>query len=182
VSLRLKGSHSKQLLELVRKLKATGELRDALSRNMAEAALDLVKEGFSQQSDPWGTKWAPLKLRSGRIGRDSGGMLQSLHVSERSRSGFTLAFTKHYAKYFHGGTGIYGPTKQRIRPKRARVLAFGVRGAKGTKGGRGKKAFVFRSVKGSPPRPVFPEGGRTPPHWRVELKATADDVVRRFMR
>ena len=173
-----------QLIDLARRLRDTGGLQQKLVRNLAEAAVDLVKEGFSQQSSPWGDKWAPLKLRDGTIGRDTGGMLQSLHVSAQGRASFTLAFGKHYAKFFHGGTGIYGPSKQRIRPKRSKALAFGVRGAKGARGkrGRGKKGFSFRSVAGSPPRPLFPEGGRTPPKWRAELKATADEVVKKHMR
>jgi hypothetical protein len=170
----------------------------------------MLRFSGTSQADPWGQAWEPLKLRSGRIGRDTGGMIQSLHVSTMGRTGFTLAFSKHYAKFFHGGTGVYGPSGKRISARgggsrygswrrgggsRARAvrststgaLAFRVRGG-GGKGGRDtrgrftSKQFFFMSVAGSPPRPIFPEGGRTPPRWRAELKATADAVLAKYLR
>ena len=183
MALKLTGNTS-ALLKLGKQLN-DASLAAKISRNQAEAALDLVLEGAANEQDPWGNQWEPLVLREGKIGRNTsgGGMLGSLHLSSPPTDrGFTLAFGKHYAVYFHGGTGIYGPRKQRIRPVNAKVLAFSVRGAKGftgSKKGKGTKGFFFASVKGSPPRPLFPAGGRCPPAWRAELKATADEVVRK---
>ena len=183
MALKLTGNTA-ALLKIGKQL-SDASLAKKIAHNQAEAALDLVLEGAGKEQDPWGNKWAPLKLRSGKIGRNTGGMLQSLHVSNQSERGFTLAFSKHYSGYFHGGTGIYGPKGQPIRPVKAKALAFSVRGAKGFKGskrGKGTKSFVFASVKGSPPRPLFPSGNSAPPHWREELKATADTVVEKHFK
>jgi hypothetical protein len=67
-----------------------------------------------------------------------------------------------YALYRHEGTGIYGPKRRRIRPKRAQVLAFESSGTtgplpKGTKkAARGARPIVFaRSVRGTPPSPFL---------------------------
>ena len=52
-----------------------------------------------------------------------------------------------------GGTGIYGPKKQRIVPVRARVLRFVVSGA--PVAGTGGNVVFARSVKGMKPRRPF---------------------------
>jgi hypothetical protein len=165
-------------------LAATAQIQSAISQNCAEAILDLVKEGVSNEQDPYGKSWPKLVLRAGKIGKNTGGMVQSLHLSKLGKSGFTVAFGKHYATFFHGGTGIYGPTGRPIRPKVAKVLAFSVRGAKGFKGskkGKGTKQFAFRSVKGSPPRPLLPEGS-LPETWRREIMASADEAMRQYFK
>ena len=108
-------------------------------------------------------------------------MLQSLGVLRATGEGFVVGFTMHYAKFFHGGTGVHGPTGQRIVPTTAKVLAFSVRGARGMqrgKRGRVSRRFAFRSVKGSPPRPLLPEGGSVPQRWSDEINATASEVVK----
>jgi hypothetical protein len=48
----------------------------------------------------------------------------------------------HYADKVEGGTGIFGPSKRPITPKRAKVLAFTV----------GGKTVFAKSVKGYPGR------------------------------
>jgi len=184
--LSLKGGQG-QLRSIGIKLKslaATAAIQRDISQNCSEAILDLIKEGAGNEQDPYGKSWPKLVLRAGKIGRDTGGMLQSLHLSKLGKNGFTVAFGKHYATYFHGGTGVYGPTGRPIRPKSAKALAFNVRGAKGFKGakkGKGTKRFVFLSVKGSPPRPLLPEGS-LPESWRREIMASADEAMRKFFK
>lgn len=60
----------------------------------------------------------------------------------------TVAVNEKYGVYIEEGTGIYGPKGTRIKPKRAKVLAF--------KSG-GKMVFA-RSVKGMRKRPFFKPG------------------------
>jgi len=67
-----------------------------------------------------------------------------------------------YATYRHQGTGIYGPKRRRIRPKRGNVLVFESSGTVGPlpkgvkKAARGKRPIVFaRSVRGVPPSPFL---------------------------
>lgn len=52
-----------------------------------------------------------------------------------------------YARWVHDGTGVYGPLRRPIRPRRAKVLAFTPRGSSQT---------VFATqVRGTPGRPFL---------------------------
>lgn len=78
-----------------------------------------------------------------------------------------------YARFVHDGTGIYGPSRQPIRPRRSKVLAWPVRGSSTRRASgrtvssrsqtRSGTAFA-RSVAGAPGRPflanALPEAGR----------------------
>jgi len=57
--------------------------------------------------------------------------------------GFRVGTNAKYARFVHDGTGIYGPRKTPIRPKRARVLVFKPIGSS-------KKIFV-KQVRGMRP-------------------------------
>jgi hypothetical protein len=57
--------------------------------------------------------------------------------------GFRVGTGKKYGRYVHDGTGLYGPKRQLIKPKRARVLVFKSKTS-------GKKVFV-KSVRGMHP-------------------------------
>lgn len=60
-------------------------------------------------------KTAPIKTRN--LKRD----IQVINVSSKSVTiGNTLKAS--YAKFVHNGTGIYGPEKRKITPKKARAL------------------------------------------------------------
>lgn len=45
-------------------------------------------------------------------------------VTVRGVSGAQVGTTLHYARYVHDGTGIYGPTRRPIRPRRAKALTL----------------------------------------------------------
>lgn len=51
------------------------------------------------------------------------------------------------AALIHGGTGIYGPRRQPIRPKRAKVLRFKPKGS--------RRVIYAKSVKGMKPNPFL---------------------------
>jgi hypothetical protein len=61
--------------------------------------------------------------------RDTGEMIASVSVRE-NRRGADVTIGAPYWKWVNYGTGIYGPTGQRIYPKRASVLVFYIGGAK----------------------------------------------------
>lgn len=68
-----------------------------------------------------------------------------------------------YGLYVHEGTGIYGPRRTPITPKKARVLRWPVKnnqyrqtgGNRRYSGGRTAAYAYARSVKGVPPRPFL---------------------------
>lgn len=60
----------------------------------------------------------------------------------------------YYARFVHDGTGIYGPRKRVIRPKRAKALVW--RSQKyGQKSGKFRGFVVAKSVKGMKPNPFL---------------------------
>lgn len=83
---------------------AEGRWRRALMSNVAEEVIELVREGFERESDPYGAKWAGLKSRSGRILQDTGGLRSSFHRKALSETSTTVGAGKSYARYHQDGT------------------------------------------------------------------------------
>lgn len=59
-----------------------------------------------------------------------------------------------YARWVHDGTGIYGPKRTLIRPKRAKALVFRSK-LYGQKSGKFRGKVVVKSVKGMRPNPFL---------------------------
>lgn len=82
--------------------------------------IDKISENFlfqvgSEITEIAGKKTAPFK--TGNLQTD----IQVISVSSKSVTiGNTLKAS--YAKFVHGGTGLYGPKKAKIRAKKARAL------------------------------------------------------------
>ncbi len=76
--------------------------------------------------------------------------------------------TTNYAEAVETGTGIYGPAKRPITPKRAKVLAFK----------SGGKTIFAKSVKGYPGRyPVKKAFEATQPKTDAHFQAALDGVA-----
>ena len=138
-----------------------------VTRQLAEETVEMIREGFEKEKDPYGKPWAPIRLRDGRILQDSGGLKASWFVKSLGKGTFTVASAKAYAKFHQEGTGIYGVSGQRIRPKKARALAFGGR--------------AFASVAGTPKRKMVPDQS-LPTGWGRRYRAVANDVFTELMR
>ncbi len=130
-------------------LRARIERMKAASQNLQPAYLragmvvlrrakDAIKSGEGDQG-----RWAPnmtgtpLLFRSGRL-------INSLTINapnavmDITSNGVEVGTNLPYARWLQQGTGIYGPTGERIFPKTKKALAF--------------NGFVVRSIKGTPPR------------------------------
>lgn len=142
----------------------SGTLR-VINVQLAEETIDLIRDGFTTSSDPYGKPWEPPLLRAGQPLRDKGGLQASWHPTVVDADGFGVASTKDYAVHHQRGTGIYGPHKQRIKPKNAKALNVP---------GLGPRA----SVAGSPQRLMYPnKRGALPPKWRIKFVRTAEEVL-----
>lgn len=142
------------------------DLKDDLSklnRLLAEDTIDLIREGFENSRDPYGIRWARLKLRQGRPLEDTGGLKGSWNYTHSSR-GFNVGSGKHYAVYHQRGTGLYGPRKAKIKPVRAKALRL-------------KNGMFRRSVKGSPKRKMVPDGD-LPPAWTSAYQETVNEFFK----
>ncbi len=117
-----------------------------IGRYRAAQAKDLYRRGLKVQT-------RARVLLSGGVGHpkrvNTGALRSSIQVQLRTmgsrgpvvRIGSNLA----YSRYVHDGTGIYGPRRRKIRPKRAKALRF--------KGARyGKSGYIYaRTVRGMKP-------------------------------
>lgn len=93
------------------KLRAWAEaLRDApdtlkdISANAAEEVIELIREGFEKEQDPYGRPWEPLKAREGKILQDEGRLRNSFHRVRSSARGFTVASGADYGGFHQSGT------------------------------------------------------------------------------
>ena len=76
-----------------------------ISRQLAEEALDLVKEGWRRQASPDGTPWAPKQRDDGRaILVRFGALRASFQVVSADASGFSIATSVSYGTFHQDGT------------------------------------------------------------------------------
>lgn len=80
------------------------DVLDDIGENLGEEAIELVKEGFENERDPYGKPWAKLKRRTGRILQDTGRLKGSYNRVYANRTGFKIATGVKYAQYHQRGT------------------------------------------------------------------------------
>lgn len=153
-----------------KKIEKTPSALVTVSEQLAEETLELIREGFEESRDPYGSPWESLVLREGKPLEDTGAMKASWHRQRADARGFSVANSKPYAKYHQDGTGIYGPRGTPIVPIKAKVLRLG------------KTGRVARSVKGSPPRRMVPTRNRLPAAWKARYVETANEVLTELFR
>lgn len=159
-----KGDFAK-LKKWEKKLKETPRLMNVIAKNLAEETISLVKDGMARGVDPYGKPYAPLALRSGQPLRKSGAMKSSWFRKNVTASGFQVENARGYSIFHQKGTGVYGPRKSPIRPKKAKALRVPQSG-----GDR-----FFRSVKGTPKRKMVPDRG-IPKRWRAAYRETINEI------
>jgi len=141
---------------------ASGRAIQDLARNIGEEAIELVKEGFDEERDPYGEPWAPLTCRDGQILRDRGAMLDSLHVASATESQVTIAMGVWYA--------IVHQTGKTIVPRFAKALRFMAHGKP-----------VFAQQVTIPARPFFPREGDMPASWVAAFDEMTDEWFQLFL-
>ena len=84
-----------------------------LNRALAEQYVDLIREGFSNEQDPSGKAWAPLKRRSGKILQDTGRLRSGFAVKAVTARGFSVTASVSYSTYHQSGTSRM-PARQMV--------------------------------------------------------------------
>lgn len=103
-----------KLQKLSRDLKKLGYGFNELNQNLAEEAIDLIKEGFATETDPYGKPWAGLKYRSGKILQDTGRLRSSFKVAGVTRRGFRVNASANYAAFHQEGTSRGLPARRMV--------------------------------------------------------------------
>jgi hypothetical protein len=168
----------KQLEGFARDIENAPDALRTVSEQLAEETIELIREGFEHETDPYGRKWkrhSKLTQRirpGGRILADSGGMKAAWHRKSASRENFEVANAKAHAIFHQEGTGVYGPKKKPIKPVRAKALRIPV----------GNGAVFLGQVAGSPKRRMVPTNGRIPKRWATRYVETAQEVLTEIFR
>lgn len=159
MSLTIKGDFA-ALTEIGDKLRGPRQLLQQCSKAMAEETVDLVKEGFRTETDPYGDPWAPKarddgrKVLSGKTSR-----LKTGWKVETTTDGFyDVSASVEYAEYHQS------PRKRTVRRADGRF---------GRGNGRLKR----------PKRMMVPEASKgLPRDWSEALEEVAADAVTAFYR
>lgn len=169
---------------VVKAADAPSKMMRVVSKVMAEATIDLVKEGFSQQRDPYGRPWAPRHPNSirtsGPILRDSSRLWGSFSRSDVSEKGFRVGTNVKYAAIHQFGGEIV--------PKKAKALAFWVPGSYQVFSARGKRLkkpklnsmFLVLTKKVTMPQRAMMPIKTIPKRWMDAYREVVDEVVRDY--
>jgi phage gpG-like protein len=147
----------RELIELAKKFNQTSKLMAGFSRSMAEETVDLVKDGFDKESDPYGKKWKAT-ARGGEILSDTGALKGGIKVKSATKSKFVITASVDYASVHQGG--------MTIRAKTAKGMRFKI----------GGKWVSVKEVT-IPARPFFPDG-KMPSAWMDVFEEKAETMLK----
>lgn len=105
MSVRVTGDFAK-LSVMVENFKNVSPALRTMGQGAAEEALDLVREGFAAEKDPYGKRWKRKKRPDGRavlVGKTAN-LRRGWHVVRSGRTGFSIAASVKYAGFHQGGT------------------------------------------------------------------------------
>lgn len=111
-SLRFKGDFA-SLNKWAGQLETAPEVLPVISRNMAEAGIGLIKDGWDKQADPYGKPWAPKKVADGRavlVGKTAR-LKGGWHTTRADRRGFAIAPSVDYGVFHQSGTRYFPARK-----------------------------------------------------------------------
>lgn len=157
---------------------AQGKWRRAFLANVAEEAIELIREGFSSETDPYGAKWAELKSRSGRILQDTGGMRNSFHRTSLSDTETTVGAGKDYARYHQDGT-----SGRKFDSSRFQVVNRNGRFKSKAKAAKAKRSVLVRQLNfkagggAIPARKMVPDS-YIPSEWSDRIEAIAELAIK----
>jgi phage gpG-like protein len=160
-----------QSIEALRKiLENPDAIMDLVATSVAEEAIDLIKDGFRKESDPYGRKWAAKKFPDGRkvLSGKTSRLKNGWKVTRKSSEEIVISPSVDYAAHHQDGTGIHGKHKTRVVPTKAKALRFA-----------GPKGPIFASsTEGVPKRMMVPdEKLGMPPAWEKNLNEAATDAL-----
>jgi len=117
MSFRFTGDFAK-LKHFQKKVQQSPQVLQVISENLAEEAIDLVKQGFRDQADPDGNAWKPKKkddgraILTGKTGRLKGGW----HRRGVTRKGFRIGPSVTYAAPHQSGVPKRGLVARKMVP------------------------------------------------------------------
>lgn len=145
-----------------------------LSRAIGDELLFQVQTGFSTQTDPYGQPWAKKVIPDGNppLTGPRRKLRVGWYLKYAGPDAAIIGNRETYAK-FQGGTGVFGPSGQPIKPKHKGALSWK---------GIGGRRFAFKSVRGAPPRLMVPRKGEMPFTWNRAIATAAREYLKERLK
>ncbi len=112
-------------------------MADPIGRNMMKRGLRVESRAKELIST------SPKRVNTGRL-RSS---IRTIPIPYMGTYGAAIGTNVYYALWVHDGTGLYGPRRMKITPKRGKYLKFTPKGS--------SRPVFARSVKGMKPNPYL---------------------------
>lgn len=164
------------LQAIAQKLAALPAARQALARGIAEEAIDLVRQGFADRTDPYGAQWADKADGSAcfLVG-PTGNLKSGWHIKEVSADEVTVGPSVFYAITHQEGRTIKAKNVRTIRlfgrhPIEAAKLQFKI----------GDQWVMTDSVT-IPQRRMVPDEGDLPPTWDEAITEAAEEMLHELL-
>lgn len=104
-----------------RKLRASPKVAEAVGKTVAEEFINLIKDGFRAEANPYGYGWKPKLRNDGKtLSGKTSRLKTGWHVSRVSKLTFVISPSVNYAKFHQHGTRFL-PIRMMV-PTRARGL------------------------------------------------------------
>lgn len=163
--------------------------RVRMAKNLAEEARHQIDDGFQQQRDPYGKKWAPIQ-RKGMILQKTGRMAASV-ATKATAEGFRIDIPVVYAAPHQYGVAPHArkggaiPVNARGRFASKRKLANG-RVIEASSRARSQRVRLFGAYThgGLPQRQMIPMNstGGLGPIWTSAFNAVANKLLADYAR
>ena len=166
---------------LAGKLANTDEIIRDLAVNMAEEALNLVREGFGAGQDPYGGTWKEKSTGEAcHLAGPTGALRNEWHQSVTGNS-FTISNSLIYAGVHQNGAVIV-PVNAKCLAWPAGKATVAFMGSSRNKAGsfaRSKQVQTYaHAMKVTiPPRPMVPREGDMPSKWEERFRETAEEIL-----
>ncbi len=111
--IKVSGDFAAKMTRWAELLESSKLIVSTMSKVAAEVSLTLIGEGFENETDPYGEKWASKKTPDGRkvLHGETTRLRNGWHVTGSDASGFEVAPSVDYAGYHQSGTSKMVPRK-----------------------------------------------------------------------
>lgn len=164
-------------LEALEKLLANPDkVLDLVARSLAEESVNLIKDGFRTETDPYGEKWQPKQLADGRktLSGKTSRLKTGWKVTRMNGREVVVSPSVEYAEY-HQNPG------ERKRASSADVYRRSIEGGFSRRQISRARSFTENTIGPAqlarPRRMMVPDDGKgLPPKWERELNSAAVDA------
>lgn len=150
------------------------QILELVSKSLAEETINLIKDGFRAETDPYGQRWEPKQKPDGRktLSGQTGRLKTGWKVTNRTQDEIRVSPSVEYAEYHQN-------PQARRRASASEALRAA---ARGIDTGRRRSTFSVDTIGPArlsrPRRMMVPDSSLgMPPTWNRQLEETATEAM-----